>query len=520
MPLTKRLSKPVGEDPRPFTAEERAKIRLAQRSFAFFLHYIYPESFGGQLFPFGVRDELKPFTLSRIHFVWASIVEQHTRVCILAPRAHLKSTVVNHAFLMWRMFAFGARGHGGKYDAIVMSYNDPLASKHTSDLKECIRENPYCRFWVDRNPMAKSIVDFDCRFDPDEQGWHGEVLPFSIFSNIRGRHPRDLMCDDILSDFANPLEPTQIRRIHRIYTASLESVPTEKLILIGTPQSYEDTLYQTRKNPEYFWARFPAEWTDKQGNKRVQWPENFDAAKLRRVRRRLQSPTAYQVEYLLVPVMATDSFILREIIDESVDPDLHRYTLDEPFENPHDFPVYGGMDVGKAVHPSHLAVFAQTPDRTLVQVYSRFLDGMDYRAQKTLVNKVVKHFGVKRLYYDNTRSELEDRGLTRSVIGKKFGKRLKAQIALGLENRFFPDDQDEMMGGIVLFEDERQTNQLVAVNKKLESLETEDGHGDAFWSVALAVQAASDGPVISILGNVQDSFGGRARPSTLAQYPK
>lgn len=36
---------------------------------------------------------------------------------------------------------------------------------------------------------------------------------------------------------------------------------------------------------------------------------------------------------------------------------------------------------------------------------------------------------------------------------------------------------------------------------KLESIELDGGHGDAFWSVALAVRAAEDGPAMMVLGD-------------------
>jgi hypothetical protein len=493
----------AAQDLRPFSATELAKIRLAQASFQFFLMYIYPESFRGELFPIGPKDELREFALSKIHYVWASIVERHQRVCILAPRAHLKSTVINHAFLFWRMFSFGLSG--GTYDAVEISYNDTLARKHTELLKDAIRRNPYCRFWIDNNPAAKSVVDYTVRFGSDDVGWRGMVDPFGIFSNIRGRHPRDLVCDDILSDFANPLEPTQIRRIHQIYTASLESAPTEKLILIGTPQSYEDTLYKCRLNPEYFWARFPAEYVDREGKERTQWPENFDKIKLRRVRRRLQSEAAYQVEYLLVPFLAVDSFLPREVIEASVDPEMKMIDIDAPFENPDNFPVYGGMDVGKSVHPTHVSIGAQLPDGTAVQIYQKFLDNMDYRAQAKFVSFLVDHFKIKRFYYDSTRAELDDRILSKRVIGRKFTKQLKANLAIRLEARFYADP-DENEPGIILLPDRRQVNQIMAVNRQLKSLETEEGHGDAFWSNALMIKAMEDGPVISMLGNVQDTF--------------
>lgn len=511
MATTKRPTRTInGEEPEPFTEEEWAKIRLAQASFQFFLTYIYPESFGDEKF----EDEdgkMVPFRLGRLHYVWASMVEQHSRVCILAPRAHLKSTVLNRGFAFWKLFQ--ARAF---CDGVVVSFNDPLAKEHTTKLKEAIDNNPYCRFWKDHSPTAKSVVDYTVGFG-DGETWHGKVSPRGIFANMRGLHPKFVICDDILSDFANPLEPTQILRIHNIFSASIQSLPVstkDNLILIGTPQSYEDTLFKLRKNPEYFWGRFPAEFRDpKTGEQRQQWPEIFGKKHLRRVRRTLQSPAAYQVEYLLVPLMAVDAFLPREVVEDSVDPEMVQWDLDTPFENPDSFQLYGGMDIGKYVHPTHISVLAKLPNGTLVQVYQRFLDGMDYRAQAMLVNKIVAHFKIMRFYYDATRAELDDRIINRRVIGKRFTKRAKGGMAMLLESKFYADE-DQDQPGIILLPDERQVNQLVAVNRELESLETADGHGDSFWSNALAIRAAEDGPVITMLGDAQETLGNR-KPSNV-----
>lgn len=318
-------------------------------------------------------------------------------------------------------------------------------------------------------------------------------------------------CDDILSDFANSLEPKQIRRIDAIFRQSLESLPDEEdsLIVIGTPQSYEDTLYQLKTNSQYYWGRFPAELKEGQ----TLWPQKFDKARLDRTRRRVKE-RAYQVEYLLVPVLATNSFLPSEVIESCVDKKLKMFSLNEDFSSIGTFGCYGGMDVGKQIHPTHISVFALMPTGDLVQVFQEFLDGMDYRAQASRVRLVIEHFKIRRFYYDNTRAEMEDRNMPKQAIGMTFTAKLKAQMALAMESRFYADDEEM---GIILLDDKRQIGQIVAVDKTLRSVETLEGHGDSFWSNALAIKAADDGPVMELLGDAQDMFGGiRKRNALLA----
>ena len=68
--------------------------------------------------------------------------------------------------------------------------------------------------------------------------------------------------------------------------------------------------------------------------------------------------------------------------------------------------------------------------------------------------------------------------------------------------------------GIIFFgpKDSRQIRSMLQVNKELEASESRDGHGDGFWSNALAVYARDQGPRMTNLGNVQEIF---SRPAPL-----
>jgi hypothetical protein len=193
-----------------------------------------------------------------------------------------------------------------------------------------------------------------------------------------------------------------------------------------------------------------------------------------------------------------------------VDPDLQPYSLTAAFHNQHHFPVYFGMDVGKEVHPSHISVAIQGPDRTLVQIYEKFIEHTPYNEQTTLVNKIFSHFGVDRGYYDATRAELVDRGLTKRLKGVKITKQLKGRVALILNKRVYANTDEP---GLVLLPDAKQIRSLVAVDKELQATETDNGHGDAFWSNGLMCAAADDGPGVSILsGSVNDWMSSSGRP--------
>jgi hypothetical protein len=318
-----------------------------------------------------------------------------------------------------------------------------------------------------------------------------------------------VVCDDILSDYANALETTQLQRIDNIFRQVVMSLPDMQapLIVVGTPQSYEDTLFQLKDDPTFHWMREPAVFDDT--TQATLWPERFDYRRLMRQRAAIKD-RAFQVEYLLVPAALADAFLAPGRVRDCVDEELKMYSLDAPFSNPEHFPVYMGVDVGKSLHPSHLSVFIQDPeDRTLVMIYHEFMDHLNYGAQTKRINRVIKHFDVTKGYYDNTRAELEDRGLSKRLRGVHFTKGKKSNMALLFEGRVEATGDDP---GIVLLPDGRMLRQISAVTKDLKSVETSEGHGDVFWSIALAVWAAADGPAVANLGDVNEMFGnGRPR---------
>ncbi len=497
----------IDQTVQPFTQEERAVVLRAQLSFSCFLDEVFARSYDGRRFRMSDGQQL-PFSLGDVHHAWALLAQTYNRVCILAPRMHLKSTILNHAFVFWRLF----RGWGD-VDAMVFSYKDQLAREHLQITKRLIKLNPYTRFWRDRKPGSDYLINFEVGFG-DGDTWLGEAAGSGILSASRGRHPKLVVADDILSDYANQLGSPQLQRIDNVFRQVVMSLPDphDPLIVVGTPQSYEDTLFQLKDDPTFHWARQPAILNDQ--TQATLWPERFDMGQLRRIRAAIKQ-RAFSVEYLLVPASLADAFLPMEAVRRCVDDELQLSSLEKPFVNAQHFPVYAGFDVGKSVHPSHISVFVELPDRTLVMVHQAFLEHWDYRTQASYINRVIEHFNVTKCYYDSTRAELDDRGLSKRAQGQRFTASLKANMALLLERRVYAASEEP---GIILADDGRMLRQISAVKKDLQSVETSEGHGDAFWSIALAVRAAQDGPAMVDLGDINDMFG-NARSRTALSEP-
>jgi len=487
----------------PFTPEEQAIIHVARLSYWHFLTMVYPRSFDDQTYYMADRT-WQPFKLYSIHHEWATMVENNLRVCIIAPRSHLKSTAVGRAFAFWQLFR-GAYGEEQDVDGVYFSYKDNLAREHTEAIKRYIQKNPFTRHWIDNKPTSESLVDFTITYTGLEH-WHGTVDPAGILGAARGRHPKFVVCDDILSDFSKPLEAPEIIRINRVFRQVVMSMPqiNEPLLLIGTPQAENDILHILKNDKRWSWRRYPAEKPD--GT--VQWPEKFDMRRLNEIHSEIKD-MAYSVEYMLKPVVLTDMKFPPDLVRGSVNENAKRWSLDEPFDNTEGIFIFGGMDVGKEVHPSHISILALHPTTgDLIQIYETWIEHMPYNQQATLVNRIMEHFNVSKFLYDSTRAELDDRRLHKRARGIKFKKNVKGHMMNLLEARLSPQPGEP---GIMFLgpKDSRQIRQICAVRKDLSSYETEEGHADSAWSNALAVWAAESGPTFVDLGDVGELWGGR-----------
>ena len=111
------------------------------------------------------------------------------------------------------------------------------------------------------------------------------------------------------------------------------------------------------------------------------------------------------------------------------------------------------------------------------------VDGWPYSDQIEFLNEVAQNFQLEKGYIDNTRGELEDRGLEQVWHPMSFTSKSKHTMSQVME-------QYVHGGKLKLLKDERQTQQIISVNNDLKAPVTPMGHGDAFFSIAMATLAA------------------------------
>ena len=403
-----------------------------------------------------------------------ALAEGKYYVCVLC-RGFFKSTVLGHGFSVWR-------GLKMKGDVTIpyVSYAHKMSEYHTREIKRHIRSNPkLSSFMVDRSPDS----EISCNY---RIGGRSVIIePAGLFAFKRGSHTDGaLIADDLLRDPDNPLNLSQIVKVEEHFNRETIYIPNKgaPLILMGTPMTPDDLLTKVCNDERFISRVLPAlnpapDWE-------VLAPEIRSKEWL--LREQQINPRAFSAEFLLSPYSTVLSYIgdneLKQVENSSLlnlNPNVF-HELDSDF-------TFMGMDIGKKRHPTHIVVYiSQANSPTLTQIASIFLDGWDYTEQARFANMVVKNFGVDKGYFDNTRSELEDRSLNSALEPIRFTQKNKRRMAQIFE-QYIHDKK------IAMIQDPRQHAQIVSVDNNLDAPQTPlGGHGDSMWSNALAMMCYND----------------------------
>ena len=406
-------------------------------------------------------------------------------------------SVTLRSFIMWQLF----RSERAYEEISYFSYKQDFAGYHLNKAKRYIE---HCDCFKEFKSLteAESILRYET---PAGNTW--ECYPEGILAFKRGLHRDGVVLDDILRDATVSLDLSQIEKITRIVREEVLSIPKKGgwLHLAGTPQDETDIFGQLKHEPTFDYAEYPAEIT-RNGERIATWPEVFPIEELDK-RKSKVGGRAYQKEYLLIPVRSTKAYFTREDIETLIDPDLKNLKpggkqKDYGLE---DVEVYGGMDLGKKRHPSHLTLFAKregkdkdgNPVNRYEQIVSRWFDGVQYIDQLAWAKAATESFGVIRLKYDNTRAEFEAldemKEVPRAMEAVTMTRAGNFQAASALSRVV-------EKGEIRFLDDDRQLRQICIVDNDLKAPETAEGHGDAFFSNSLAIQAATEEtPKMSII---------------------
>ncbi len=358
---------------------------------------------------------------------------------------------------------------------IYMSYTSDLSAYHTKRLKRHINALP--EFFGDCQNFTES--ESILYYLKNDRYFYCE--PVGVLTFQRGKHPNGMILDDILRDPQKRLDIIQLEKIKTIFFEEIEQMPTEELHIVGTPQDQEDLFSVLETKSDYNCKKYQAEVDSIK--KKTLWETKFTWEELQR-RRALIGEKAYMKEFMCMPVRGEEGFLRLEMLNKIICNHLKNYDLIKPVRlSEHS---YAGFDIGKKMHPSHLAVFGVNRKRELVQLHSKWMDSWDYVRQVAYCRQAIKTFGIGRLEYDDTRAEFEgfrEAGdLPAEMLGVEFTAKNKFTMATAFD-RLITQNR------IKLLNDPRQKRQLLNVDNDLRAVQTDEGHGDCFFSICLAIKA-------------------------------
>lgn len=393
----------------------------------------------------------------------------HKKTMRVSAKDHFKSTSL-YAHFMWNLL------YRPGFEAHYFSYNVSMSAYHLGKIKELIRCNPFFEDQIDLKPTAEGVLKYSL-----DREIITTLNPNGLLAFKRGIHAKYIYVDDPFQDPENKLNPTLVKKINNIFVTQIMDMPIAdgELHVVGTPQSVHDFYFNKEVTKRFEVRIMPAIVNELQH--KVLWPEHMPYEELVQ-RRRERGERIFNQEYMCSPSWTEAAWFSREKILSVVNSSLlQRKAINE------DVYVVMGWDLGKKIHPSHVTIFAEFVPGKWTQVYQLFMDGWKYNDQLAHINELVRRFKVDEGAYDATRGELEsfvERGEVSSFLQPVvFKTTTKHDMATNFEKMVENKE-------IELLDDRRMIEQILVVDNDLQALETPEGHGDSFWSIALALWVA------------------------------
>lgn len=203
---------------------------------------------------------------------WCDLWQKNPKLCKLAPRDHLKTTL-GQAFALWRVKYHKDRG-------IIFSVTQPLAKDILKGIKADINHNPK---FMDLKP--KNHLESWTQTEIEIDRYHKIDINEKCFlkckgygSATRGPHPDFVILDDIYGDKKNKTTFTHEFIIDFFKTAVTNMVREGHIKIIGTKFDLNDLYGWLEKNKKYVFKKFVA--IIDEDRKEVLWPEIYSFEKL------------------------------------------------------------------------------------------------------------------------------------------------------------------------------------------------------------------------------------------------
>ena len=454
------------------------------------------------------------FLFNTHHESWKNGLEESQYYCVKASRDHGKS-VFFMTYALW-LAAFNPNKH-----IMIFSHSLEQTLEHMRFIKSNIDRTDCLRDLIpEGRPWAKSYFEFS-------NG--SRIMAKSVGGATRGFHPDVVVCDDILWGTSG----TELQKTADWFYGVLLPVlhHSSKLMMVGTPFSYNDLYAELEQKETFRVETFPA--INNEGV--ALWPERWNIEALEQ--RRLSMPAIqFSREYLCEPIHDVASMFPMDILEAARDNELTLIDRAETNYNEEGEAdgVFGQHFIGhdpaissdKNADFTAMTVMRQKPDEDFKEIVHVVHErGMSSMAQKRMMVMLNNKFNpelielegnnFQRMLEQEMREMAADMPIRVFMTTRAKKESLFMSLLLAFEQGHIKLPYGDERSQKYTHEVERQLNRFgMQKNGRLESVGV---HDDLAMSLALANWASKEfkGTVVLLddyMPGFDDMFGGKEQP--------
>jgi len=338
--------------------------------------------------------EVLGLTIGEHMLEWGELANENDRIGIIAARDHGKSTFWTYAYPIWRavfdpgceVYLFAKTMEASiEYLSIILYGRNNLQGlvdiaslAHLVPSQEAIKKDPKLRLNMSDVRLTNG----------------SRIRCMSWGKATRGRHPKYVVCDDVLTDEDLWSETTRRKNIEYFKSAIVNMPPPDgQLVVVGTPFHAVDLYGWIAKNKRYFFKRYPG-IVREGGKERALFPWRWSLTNLRKKRMEIGN-ISFAREIMCEPVTDDVSIFPSHLFPPLFDTTLRlRPTRSEI--RARGWMVYMGVDLAlsASVGADFTVLFVLAKDRQ----GNRFIldivrsKGLPFRKQLDLIAQVAKRY--------------------------------------------------------------------------------------------------------------------------------
>jgi hypothetical protein len=346
-----------------------------------------------------------PLDVAEHHQSWCSLIAEHPRLVLLAPRDHSKTTTAL-AFVLWQSYRHGTDPTTGRprskpagiYQAALFSATHAQARMLMALFRQLVDANAW--LFPDILDLAGGLGPRTGASDTRVRLASGAELHIRAFgTSTRGLHPDLLVLDDVLSD-QNSGSEFQRAKTWRYFVRTLLPMHAARILVVGTTLHAADLLQRLKPTDrrvgrvhDFEWRRFRA-INDATG--RALWPERHPFEELTHIRD--LEPVMFSAEYQNDPQDEIATFFPRTLTQLAVDAGANLTLLPFYRKRPGEWVVLGADPArSEAIGADYTAVEVVVYDQATRErrvIATRRIRGLDFQGQIAMFLDLSVTYGV------------------------------------------------------------------------------------------------------------------------------